>query len=114
MWSRQSDLTPATPSGERPAAPRLDSPYFTTAEAAVYLRFRSPSAIRSLVARGELTPSGAGARGTLLFRVEELDRFVEHRGRRRVVSPRRHAAPRRKGAGDATEGSSDEVSGCQD
>src|SRR5690348_14867726 len=63
------------------------SPYLTTAEAAKYLRFNSTSAIRSLVSRGELSPSGAGPKGTLLFRVEELDRFVQARIRRRGYRP---------------------------
>jgi hypothetical protein len=63
------------------------SPYLTTAEAAKYLRFGSASSIRMLVFRGELLPSGAGSKGTLLFRIEELDRFVQQRLRGRGYSP---------------------------
>src|SRR5215831_14531515 len=84
--------------------------YLTTAEAAAYLRFGSASSIRTLVRRDELTPAGAGPRGTLLFRIEELDRFVEFRGRLRVLYVR-HATPGRKGVCDANERNQDEVSG---
>jgi DNA-directed RNA polymerase specialized sigma24 family protein len=87
-----------------------ESPYLTTEEAARYLKYGSASAIRSLVARGELAPTGAGPRGTLMFVTQELDRFVESRGRRRVLSVR-HAAPGEKGVSDADHGRTDEVSG---
>ncbi len=63
------------------------SPYLTTREAATYLRFGTTSAIRTLVWRGELRPSGAGSNGVLLFRIEELDRFVHERLRRRGYRP---------------------------
>ncbi|KKR49258.1 MAG: hypothetical protein UT86_C0001G0230 [Candidatus Magasanikbacteria bacterium GW2011_GWC2_40_17] len=53
------------------------SPFWTTDEAAVYLRLSGASSIRSLVGRGELTPVGRrGRRGPYLFRQEELDRWV--------------------------------------
>jgi hypothetical protein len=45
----------------------MESPYLATKEAAVYLRFESASAIRTLVMRGELAPAGAGPRGTHMF-----------------------------------------------
>src|SRR4029453_4853109 len=49
--------------------------YLTTAEAAAYLRYQTASAIRTLVNRGRLRPTGR--RGTtLLFRREDLDAFV--------------------------------------
>ena len=48
------------------------SPYLTTAEAATYLRYRSASAIRNLVAAGRLRPAGRRER-TWLFLVSELD-----------------------------------------
>src|SRR5262252_245808 len=50
--------------------PRL----LTTAEAAVYLRFRSTSGIRTAVYRGELRPIGAGPKCCHMFTVDELDR----------------------------------------
>jgi DNA-directed RNA polymerase specialized sigma24 family protein len=87
-----------------------ESPYLTTEEAARYLKYGSASAIRSLVARGELAPTGAGPRGTLMFVTQELDRFVESRGRRRVLSVR-HAAPGEKGVSDAQQRRTDEVPG---
>jgi len=54
----------------------IGSPYLTTREAADYLRYRTTSGIRMAVLRGELRPAGKGARGALLFTVQELDRFV--------------------------------------
>jgi hypothetical protein len=62
------DITPAPPDG-----------YLTTNEAAGFLRFRSPSGIRTAVMRGELQPAGVGPRGSLLFKREDLDRFVRAR-----------------------------------
>src|SRR5215510_4440501 len=58
-------------------APTADG-YLRTTEAAAYLRFRSPSGIRTAVMRRELQPAGVGPRGTLLFRREDLDQFVRH------------------------------------
>ena len=49
----------------------VDSPYLTTAEAAAYLRYQSPSAIRTLKMRGLLRPAGRRG-GTDLYRREEL------------------------------------------
>lgn len=71
-----------------PALPRL----VTTREAAEYLRFGTSGAIRNAVARGQLTPMGAGPRGSHMFTPEELDRFLAKRtaarGRRvRVALP---------------------------
>ena len=68
-------------------APVLDMlasppPLLNTAEAAAYLRFGSASGIRTLVARGELIPAGAGARCVHLFTVAELDRFIAARAAR--------------------------------
>src|SRR6266545_4999058 len=90
------------------------SPYLTAAEAATYLRFRSSSGIRTAVWRGELQPSGIGPKGAHMFRVEDLDCFLEDRLRRRVGFQRRHAAPGGKGARNATEGIENEISGCED
>jgi hypothetical protein len=58
----------------------------TTAEAAAYLRFQTASAIRSAVMRGELRPVGAGPKGSHLFTMEELHRFVEARAQRYCYS----------------------------
>jgi hypothetical protein len=55
------------------------SPYLTTAEAAAYLRYRSASAIRNLVAAGRLHPAGRRGR-TWLFLVSELDASVASHG----------------------------------
>jgi hypothetical protein len=63
----------------------MESPYLTTREAAAYLRFESPSAIRNLVMLGELVPAGAGPYGTHMFLREELDRFVRDRGAPRAL-----------------------------
>ena len=54
----------------------------TTVEAAAYLRFRTASGIRSAVMRGELVPVGAGPKGSHMFTVDELQRFVQARGQR--------------------------------
>src|SRR5215813_4972706 len=62
------DVTPAPPDG-----------YLTTIEAAAFLRFRSPSGIRTAVMRRELQPAGVGPRGSLLFKREDLDRFIRAR-----------------------------------
>ena len=57
-------------------------PLLTTWEAAHYLRFRTASGIRTVVARGELRPCGAGPKGCHLFTIAELDRFVSGRAAR--------------------------------
>jgi hypothetical protein len=69
----------------------VHEPLLTTREAAHYLRFRSSSGIRTAVARGELTPLGAGAKGSHLFTRGELDRFVSLRAARYARG--RHGAP---------------------
>src|SRR5687768_15765350 len=51
------------------------SPYLTTEEARVYLRFGSTAGIRTLVLRGELRPAGRGPRRSWLFTTNELDDF---------------------------------------
>src|SRR5947209_11804806 len=53
--------------------------YLTSAEAAIYLRYRDASGIRAAVRRGELVPDGAGPRGTHLFTKQTLDSFVRMR-----------------------------------
>src|SRR5262249_59985902 len=97
------------PSG--PRALRIRQPVPDYGRSRSLLKFGSTSAVRSLVARGELSPSGAGPRRTLMFRTDELDRFVEFRGRRRVLSRQRHAAPGEKGVSDANERRSNQISG---
>ena len=95
------------------SAPRtFTSPYLTTAEAAVYLRFRSTSGIRSLVARGELHPIGRGPRQTLLFTPVELDRWLASRYHRRVVCDAQHATLGEQGIVHASARKSDQVSEC--
>src|SRR5689334_25148174 len=77
--SRETAVDRATPAPSmRSSLPQL----LTTAEAAMYLRFRSSSAIRTAVMRGELHPVGAGAKRSHLFTVAELDRFVSARAAR--------------------------------
>ncbi len=66
--------------------------YLDTMQAAAFLRFRSASGVRNLVARGELVPVGRGARQCLLFTQEELERFIRARGLRYRV-PRVSPAP---------------------
>jgi hypothetical protein len=70
----------------------MESPYLTTKEAAEYLRFESPSAIRNLVMKGELMPAGAGPNGTHMFVREELDRWVRDRWERQRGAPPARAA----------------------
>jgi integrase len=55
------------------------SPYLTTAQAAAYLRYRGPSAIRNHVAAGRLRPYGRRGR-TMLFRPEDLDAMIRGHG----------------------------------
>ncbi len=51
--------------------------WFTTAEAARYLRYKGPEGIRALVYRGNLKPDGRrGQRGRLLFRKSTLDAWA--------------------------------------
>src|SRR5262245_56743357 len=54
-------------------------PLLTTEEAASYLRYRTASGIRMAVVRGLLHPVGVGPRGTHLFTVDELHRFISDR-----------------------------------
>jgi len=54
----------------------------TTAQAAKHLGFTSASAIRTAGSRQELRPAGRGGRGSHLFTVHELDRFVRARAAR--------------------------------
>src|SRR5437868_10715644 len=53
----------------------MTSPYLTTSEAAEYLRFKSPSAVRTLKMRGHLRPAGRRG-GTDLYRRDDLDRYI--------------------------------------
>lgn len=54
-----------------------ESTYLTTAEAASYLRYKSASAVRNLIQRGELKPTRRrGENGPYLFQEEELDRWL--------------------------------------
>src|SRR5215468_9139855 len=85
-----------------------DRPYLTTAEAAWYLRYRTAAGVRTAVMRGELVPDGVGPRGTLLFRKETLDCFVQKRASSRVrrlarsaeVFDEADASQRHRGTGD--------------
>ena len=72
MWNDPNSLPPAK------------SPFLTTAEAADYLRYRTPGGITMAVRRGWLSPDGRGPRGTFLFRRETLDSFAA----RRALEPR--------------------------
>ncbi len=58
--------------------------WLTTSEAAEYIGAKTPSAIRQAVHRGEIVPDGVGARGTLLFLQETLDRMIQARFSRRM------------------------------
>jgi hypothetical protein len=65
-----------------PAGPGLLSrvgPWYTTTEAASYLRYRSSSAIRNLKATGVLTPRGRRGK-TDLYHVDDLDAYVTTKG----------------------------------
>jgi hypothetical protein len=67
---------PAEPAPEPPSRPEF-GPYLTSREAAIYLGFKSTSAIRKAVFDGRLHPIGRrGGRGTHLFTIAELDRFA--------------------------------------
>jgi len=49
----------------------------TTAEAAVYCRFKDASSIRKAHHEGKIFPVGRrGGRGTSMWRVEDLDRYL--------------------------------------
>ena len=51
--------------------------YLTTAKAAVYLGYKSPSAVRTLKMRGLLRPDGRrGRSGTDMYLITTLDRFL--------------------------------------
>jgi len=67
---------PAEPAPEPPSRPAFGR-YLTSREAAIYLGFKSTSAIRKAVFDGRLRPIGRrGGRGTHLFTIAELDRFA--------------------------------------
>ena len=59
----------------RAPLPSVASPFLTTAEAAAYCRYRSPSAIRNHVLAGRLRPAGRRGRA-LLFRREALEAML--------------------------------------
>jgi hypothetical protein len=80
--------------------------WLTTVEAARHLK-RSASAVRTLVHRGQLVPDGRGPRGTHMFRLLTLDRFIEAGVR---YAPGRHAAPGER-VGDEKQRQEDSVSG---
>src|SRR5580692_3922005 len=74
MALRPAETTCATRPSHEPST-ASESPYLTTSEAAVYLRYRSGSAIRTLKMKGHLRP--AGRRGSVdLYLRDDLDRFV--------------------------------------
>src|SRR5690349_3020849 len=56
-------------------AAKIDTPYLTTAEAAEYLRYKSPAAIRTLKMKGFIRPVGRRG-GTDVYTRTELDRFM--------------------------------------
>jgi excisionase family DNA binding protein len=58
----------------------IESPYYTAAEAAAYIR-STIQGIYALVKRGKLRPM-PGRPGRLLFTREALDRFLEAKYRR--------------------------------
>ena len=90
-----------------PSFPRLPPEmWFTTSEAARYLK-RSASAVRTLIHRGQLIPDGRGPRGTHMFRLLTLDRFLEAGVR---YAPGRHATPGER-VRDEKQGQEDSVSG---
>ena len=93
---------PAAPAG---AALRSPSGYITTAQAARHLGFASTSAIRTAVSRNELRPAGRGGRGSHLFTIDELDRFVRARAARYSGPCRETPGP--KGNGDANQRNED-------
>ena len=72
---RQERARPWAKPWPRTGAVAMTSPYLTTAEAAEYLRYQSPSAIRTLKLRGLLRPAGRRG-GTDLYRQADLDHFV--------------------------------------
>lgn len=64
-----------TPSRRDLGAPAIPSPFLTTAEAAAYCRYRSPSANRNLVIAGRLRPDGKRGRAWL-FKRETLEAML--------------------------------------
>lgn len=75
----------------------MRSPYLTTAEAADYLRYQSPSAVRTLKMKGLLRPAGRRG-GTDLYRVDDLDHFVSSRASgSRAQGPRTPPLPETRG-----------------
>jgi hypothetical protein len=76
-----------------------DDAWLTLGEAAGYLK-RSASAVRSLIQRGVLAPDGRGPRGTHMFRLATLDRFLGDGAAR--YAPGRQATAGASGEPDAT------------
>ncbi|MBP9113512.1 MAG: helix-turn-helix domain-containing protein [Polyangiaceae bacterium] len=75
--------------------------YLTTAEAALYCRFKSTAAIRKARLEGRLHPVGRrGGTGTWMWSVDELDRFLQGQPTA-MVEPDRSGAP--PSHGDANE-----------
>src|SRR5271165_625590 len=64
--------------------------YLTTREAAAYLRYRSPSAVRMLKKRGRLQPAGPRGR-TDLYLIADLDRFIAQGASARIPAGRTEA-----------------------
>jgi hypothetical protein len=79
---RNAARTAIAPTSPVVLKPDIGETYFTTAEAAIYVRFRTASGVRQAVACGELVPVGAGPRGSHLFTRAQLDEFV---ARRRIL-----------------------------
>ena len=90
------------------------SPYVSTLEASVYLKYQSTSAVRSAVARGQLHPCGRGPRGTLFFTKDELDEFVAKRFSPKLISSKRHVTLEQKGVYDATTEQFNKIPGSQE
>jgi hypothetical protein len=68
--------------------------YLTTREAAIYCAFKTTGAIRKAVMEKRLVPAGRrGGTGTLMFRVEDLDAFLEGRKPGCLPCGRPDAAP---------------------
>src|SRR5664279_6318618 len=80
---RRRSATPTLPTARTgevsthplPTADAMASPFLTTAEAAAYCRYRSPSAIRNLVMAGRLRPDGRRGRAWL-FKREALEAML--------------------------------------
>jgi hypothetical protein len=54
----------------------MEQRYFSASQAASYLGYKGPSAIRNAIYRGQLRPDGARPGGAYLFRLETLDAFA--------------------------------------